>query len=527
MLDPAKAVIGREGVADFYWPLPLTSLTALRDGFTPALVTILKAARAERLEGATAAMLLSHHLVTEVMAVFQAAALAEALSGKAVIWPAQSRLWRAFAEGTLPGPAPLIGRLRQGPRHRSPLLQRVAPLARRIAAWRTAGHLRFRAHCPREGIVSTRFTDALILDHAAASDTAVTHVHLSYWFAPVPAEESERLAPDRRLATAILAAVADAFYTRGVPLNDIARRYLEDYLLTTIALVEVHLRRLGDGKIRLPRELWTGSAGNIWDRILRQVTRDAGGKVTGHDHATGSGHFHNPWNYFLEFVALDRFVTDHAAKADAARRQADPALLPESVLPEIQVIPSRRPLTKTPETAAAASAPGAGRRIMYVSTLYSGESLHLLPLPADMVVLDWQARLLAQLAEWGFEVLHKPHPEGEAPPAGLGRFGNYRRIDAPFEKVWGSADLLLFDYPSSTTFGFALRTAKPVVLIDAGQFDWLPAAARDLGRRCAMVPATFDAQNRLTVDWPALREAIERAPRLADDTAFCRHFLES
>lgn len=527
MLDPAKAAITGDGVADFCWPLSLDSLTALRDSFVPKLVSALRTAREQQQEGAVPAVLLSHHIVTEVMAVFQAVALSNSLSGRTVTWPAQSRLWRAFSEGTVPQPAPLVGRLRKGPKHRGPLLQRIAPLARRIAARRTAGHLHFKTDCPRGGTVSTRFTDPLILFHAATRDAAVTHVHHSYWFSAVPAEKPKHISIAPSLPKSILDAVADAFAGQGESLNDLARDYLEDYLMTTILLVDIHLDRLRKGKLSLPQELWTGSAGNIWDRILRQATREAGGKVTGHDHATGSGHFQNPWNYFLEFVALDSFATDHPAKADAARRQADPSLLLEDGLPDIQAIVVPRQTTSSHRSASGRPSGTGPKRVMYVSTLYTGETLHLLPLPADMVVLDWQARLLAKLSSWGFEVLHKPHPEGPAPPAKLAGFSGYRRLDAPFESVWNEADLLLFDYPSSTTFGFALRTTKPLVLIDAGQFDWLPPAARDLGQRCAMVPARFDHDNRMRVDWQVLREATERAPLLADDTAFREHFLES
>jgi hypothetical protein len=113
------------------------------------------------------------------------------------------------------------------------------------------------------------------------------------------------------------------------------------------------------------------------------------------------------------------------------------------------------------------------------------------------------------------------------PPAALGRFGRYQRLEESFEKVWKTADLLLFDYPSSTTFGVALRTTKPIVLIDFGQFDWLPAAAQGLRQRCAVVDGRIDGRNRLMVSWEALQGAIARAPALVASTAFRRAFLES
>ncbi|MGF1631582.1 MAG: hypothetical protein ACFCUT_19070 [Kiloniellaceae bacterium] len=518
-LDIAQVMLGRDGVEGFCWPLSLDEVTALRDVFAPALVATIKAARSKGLRGATAAMLLSHHLVMEIMALFQAQLLVERLAGKNVSWPSHSRLWAPLAEGHQPAAAPLIARLRRGPSRRPALLEKIAPLARRLAAGRKASHLHFQSRCPRHGTVSTRFEDSLILRHAALQSQPVTHIHISYWF-DVAHSGQGRI--DVAVIDGLIAAAEEAFDAMGHHIEPTVRDYLRDFLSEAAVLVEVHLSRLRSGNRVLPEVLWTGSAGNIWDRILRQATREEGGKVSGHDHATGAGHTQNPWKYFLEFVATDCFVTDHISKAEAARRQATPTLLFDDHLPDLQVLPGEVPVYHR-EVAA-----GSVRRVMYVSTLYTGEMLHLRPLPADIVKLDWQARLLRHLAEWEFEVVHKPHPESAAaPPEALSRFGRYERQSEIFEKIWNTADLLLFDYPSSSTFGFALLTRKPIVLIDVGRSDWLPMAAKDLRARCAMVQGFVGKDNRFAIEWGELRRAIEIAPTLAHDTSFREHFLDS
>ncbi len=520
VLDLDRTELGSGGIKGFLWPISRHEVLSFRDTWVPDLVATIKAARASNEAGADAAMLLSHYLVMESMTLFQAQALVRRLAGQRVVWPAGSRLWRALAEGRSPGESFLAERLRRGPARRAEALEWIAPLARRFRA-RHCANLRFRAQCPRHGTVTTRFTDPLIRAHAAVQRDPVTHVHISRWFRSTGLDKGKfRSLKDGQLIQSIMASLESAFADQGNRIGACAKEYLQHYLATTVALTDSHLANLRSGIHRLPQELWTGSAGNIWDRALRLATREQGGVVTGHDHATGSGHIDNPWNYFLEFVAADCFVTDHEAKAAAAKEQALRAPLFDNHLPDLQVVNCDFPkLISKPSDQHV-------RQVMYVSTLYGGESLHLLPLLADIVTLDWQVRLIAHLSDWGYATTHKPHPEGVvAPPAAIGTVKGYEQRSEPFEQIWQEADLLLFDYPSSTTFGFALRSDKPIVLIDSGQFDWLPAARKALHARCAVVTAEFDDENRIAVDWDALRTAIAEAPKRRCNTEFREHFL--
>jgi len=455
--------------------------------------------------------------------VFQAQALVERVVGRDVVWPTNSRLWSALAEGRQPQQAPLIATLRRGPRRRPALLERVAPTARRLYAGWEGRHLRFRASCPSHGTVSTRFADPLILRHAALHSEPVTHVHISYWFGAVQSDhKDDRVKISAALMEGLMARVNETFRRQGIKINAVAETYLRNYFAEAISLVDVHRSRLFRGDRILPKALWTGTAGNIWDRILRQATREQGGLVTGHDHAMGVGHFWYPWNYFLEFVAIDRFVTNHEAKASAADQQTDLNLLFQKTPPDVVVVSHVEKAQRS--TRATTSI----RHVMYVPSLYEGEGLHLGPFPPDITMLDWQARLVARLVEWGFSVIHKPHPEGATrPPGRLAQFGHYKRRDEPFEKTWDMADLLLFDCAASTTFHVALQTTKPIVLIDFGLLKWLPKATSDLRERCAVVDAAFSNENRLSVDWREVRKALARAPALVNSSAFRRNFLEA
>ena len=67
-----------------------------------------------------------------------------------------------------------------------------------------------------------------------------------------------------------------------------------------------------------------------------------------------------------------------------------------------------------------------------------------------------------------------------------------------------------------------LESGKPMVFVDPGLFDWVPAAYDMLRRRCRVVRGWFDDTHRLQVDWNELRGAIQESGDLMDTT-----FLDS
>jgi len=135
----------------------------------------------------------------------------------------------------------------------------------------------------------------------------------------------------------------------------------------------------------------------------------------------------------------------------------------------------------------------------------------------DLVAVDWQARLLGKLTKWGYQVLHKPHPGGTArPPIGFVEKFGVRMLGGRFEDVMSRADLYLFDFALTSTFGPALSSAKPMVLIDFGMAPWIEEARKMLERRCAIVRGWFDEANRAHVHWDELRDAIEESRNLMD-----------
>jgi len=154
---------------------------------------------------------------------------------------------------------------------------------------------------------------------------------------------------------------------------------------------------------------------------------------------------------------------------------------------------------------------------MFASICYPGEMLHYFPLLPTPVAADWHARLISNVRGWGYEMLLKPHPGSHypIPPAFTEELGA-RLLTERFERVLADADAVMFDSPMSTTFGVALASEKPVILIDLGRAIFRPEARALLEKRCRIVKAWFDETNRLQIDWDELRRAIAEAPDLTD-----------
>jgi len=130
--------------------------------------------------------------------------------------------------------------------------------------------------------------------------------------------------------------------------------------------------------------------------------------------------------------------------------------------------------------------------------------------------LDLELRLLSDLRAGGFRTLYKPHPATVATVADVMRGRADEVLTAPFEDVYRSADILLFTYVETSTFGFAVCTDSAVVLLDFDESSWNARIRNQLQGRCAIVPSQFDARNRIDFDVATLLRAVKTAPAKRD-----------
>ncbi|RLJ04178.1 MAG: hypothetical protein DRP08_02280, partial [Candidatus Aenigmatarchaeota archaeon] len=131
--------------------------------------------------------------------------------------------------------------------------------------------------------------------------------------------------------------------------------------------------------------------------------------------------------------------------------------------------------------------------------------------------LDLELRLVSLLKLHGFKVLYKIHPEVTNEVKDIFMPLCDKILFAPFENVWHEADALIAKYSASTTFGFALCTNRPIFFIDLEKLDyWHPEHYEKLRKRCHMIDAWTNEQNRIEFDEDKLLEGLSSKQEYPD-----------
>jgi len=125
--------------------------------------------------------------------------------------------------------------------------------------------------------------------------------------------------------------------------------------------------------------------------------------------------------------------------------------------------------------------------------------------------IDLEYRLINFLKSKNKSVIYKAHPDRFDEVNGVFNDIVDEIIVEPFEEVWSKADLLLFTYTSTTTFGYALTTNAPIVLLDSDSEIRDQDDMALLDRRVNRVPANISHDTRINFDKESLVNAITRS----------------
>lgn len=119
--------------------------------------------------------------------------------------------------------------------------------------------------------------------------------------------------------------------------------------------------------------------------------------------------------------------------------------------------------------------------------------------------------LMKLLRKKGYRILYKTHPASIVDIKGV--FDKYADeiVLEPFEAIYQKADCILFPHSRTSTFGFALLTSKPIVLINTENTMWHPDVIADLKKRCRIVNAKTDERDRICFDDKTFIDAIDEA----------------
>ena len=501
-LDVAAAEVDGNGLQDFCWPLSWTEQRKFRDAFVGSYAALARDLQDRGDEDG------------DLLAILAMEFVQEALRG----WFVASLMARFHRRGENISASWLRGASVDDPAFWQPQRDRIGFLKSRFpsSAWR--GLLRPLYGLTQDDGLSWRWpqlTDfrsrivatnpcPLTKRHGQNLDEPPVLVSMRHWFgAPSDSLPADR--PSLRLRDENTDAVLAGF-TGAARLNG-------DELPPALL---AHLRALLAAPKKLPGQLWTGSGGYIFRRILHVAVRKAGGVAVSHDHGSGLGLFDLIDTNLTEFVTPDVFVTFSARQASGYRTQEKDAFRMRRQWPRIEAAPSAE---GSPLRAIQTSS-GKPRSLLFVANQYRGEKATITPIEFDLAAIDWQARLFAQLRSLGYEVRMRPHPDSvSTPPKSFEKLG-IAFAGGTFGEALNSADAVILDYLHTSVLRDVLLSGKPAMTFEFGHCPPNTAASETLSRRIRFVPGWYDESNRAQTDWAALPGAISDASDMRHDTAF-------
>lgn len=521
--DSAQMRISTNGVENFYWPLTRKEQEVSRDALLAGIVSAARA-RGDELDDerdllATMLQLLAREGL--VLLLTYTVGHRAKNAGHSVEWPYQCDYCHAVGNGIAPSlsDSTSFNALIKGPVCH-PKWRRYPVKLRRDVWFNGWGYSALKFASPKRDIYACHATDVLE-EHARVVSEPVKYTLFGEWFTPLDLD-SEEVINSKPIALAVendvVDAVSQAFKSIGEDLPTSFEEYVRQFVQQGSKLLRVHLERILAKPHKIPKRLWTGTGGYIWARILRHAVRRMGGEVTGHEHGTGESiitYFNT--KTFSDLESADRFVTFNTNQRNWLDKTVDERFLvplqrPELLVPRYAATLNRyagRPLLGKRKSRDA----NAPLKVMYVGPIYVGFSPRVSNHNSDILLIDWQARLFAKMREWGYEVIFKPHPEGnQRPPKIFAEEFGVKELSEPFENVWNQADVYLFDWKSTTALSTAMSTGLPVALVDFSFEKFAPDMQKLVEHNCGLVNGWADDFNRLQVNWDELKQALECPP---------------
>lgn len=248
---------------------------------------------------------------------------------------------------------------------------------------------------------------------------------------------------------------------------------------------------------RIPRQLLVSNLGKPLHRVIALGIRARGGEVLAFQHGNDMGTTFNPTLPYIEYCLCDTYVcaTGKAAEFHEAVNQ-ESEINRRRTIKFLSVDTNR--YRKLWASGSRESLVRPHRTFMLVG--YPMNALRYINAVGEFFIfkLDHEIRIAALLKRRGFRVIYKAHPDRLSEIEGIFDEIVDEIITEPFENSYRKADVFVFTHPLTTTFGLSLCTGCPIILIDVQGWRWNQRAYELLSRRCKMVPAWFDDNNRLS-----------------------------
>lgn len=523
------------GIKNYYWPIPFKDIQKFGRELEYRLAQYLREYPDQ--EDILSYKVLIKHYVCEVCGLFQGDILREGtkdievkLEGDWLFFP--------YTQKKYPPPFPQILQNLKKSKAAPSLLQRLNQPKRILKVLKNlkfsdVGQLKIdhlylskiTSDNIEKNIITTQRTEIISL-HAKNISEKVFLCASQRWFSEVTKEDVLQATSlfNNNIANEILEIIRALYKECGVQFEQYAHDYLLSLMKKFHAVITVHRNRL---KVRndIPRHIWTGTSGNIWDMMLRLETLSRGGRVVAHDHSGDRAHAKNFEMGWIEMYGATAFATFSEKQAEALRNNIKEWPVLDKNPPEIIAVQKNVKNNTVAKSLPVNDIAGKPKKILLFSTVYDRDRGRGNPIFSMVPYIDWQIRLVSHLKEWGYDVYMKPHPESPLmPPQILKEKWNVKIIEGRFEDMKENMDLYFFDFTQTSVFKPAILSGKPIVMVDFKGLEWNEAAKESLEKRVEIVNGYFDSQNRIQADWSEIEMAILNSTSKSDNQEFIEKF---
>jgi len=533
ILDIEKMNVNETGVLKFWWPFHQDEFIKFRDELCLSLIKEIKSMSRSNHEDTVIIHVLLLHLIRETIATYVANTVVQRYKNNNIklILYKDSEVFDAVYNNRDLTQSSVTEMLKNG----FPRNIWKTPLRRIRNKFISDGLHRVEiSNVDRTRDIVTVVTAPLIFKHANSIDERVILNPLRNWFYPLSTKEFRESKPVcSSVIDNLLSVIENKFSDQGLTVQKNFSVFTRSWLHDSSRYARAYYDRLMRNDKTLPKQLWTGTGGNTWIRIIRQAVRSNNGIITGHDHSSGDGHWQSNLRNIVEFDCCDRFITFTNKQVEELENKFCHNLCLQEATPVIETINYKNKINSSKTINAKKITYNRNKliscekiKIMYVPSFYPGEKIWIESHRPDIVAIDWQARLFYFLKECGFMLIHKPHPGSHTPPPQIFEdIFQVKTIHDKFEKVINYGDVILFDSARTTTFSTALKNNKPVVLIDFGIHELTRNAKKLLKKRCVIIDGIYDSNGKAQIDWEQLKIGITKSLDLTTNNEFTNAYF--
>ena len=272
--------------------------------------------------------------------------------------------------------------------------------------------------------------------------------------------------------------------------------------------------------------LFTGTGGGYLSRTVSHAFQKNGAKVIRATHGGDSVLFNDPLWASTEIPFSDTYVTYGTKAAEITREKVDK----HRSIRRLQDVPSvvaggslfHQRIVDIPATS------NAIKTVHLITASFSGVRRHIPNVKIhDIVLLDWYRRLLQMIKAAGFRAIAKRHPKGIGPNIPIFEdVASQELRQIKMLDTFDQADAYVCDL-AGTAFMEAICTLKPVILIEIPTRKLGEDARRELKNSVVIIQATYNENNRVTIEPDRLIHGLREPVDLEARHRFISDYLTS